>query len=247
VRRITRRIGIFEYEGKPITAFYQSSGTSGASALNGTYVPFYGETNKLLKAIDVFPNTQSNPWKIALRNENEIMIDHSVLNYFQHFYELQISASIDSSFWNRLSYRDFVLSHEWNEATDDFFPLPQSIPYSDNFSQMDCARRIETETGQINDLLRGNGARISEGRIEAFRLQQKQEEEEAAKLADMYELYQDQLEEEGIKESPGTLKLNKGGKSSKKRKKSKKSKNLNKGKSKKSNKRKKTRKSNKYK
>jgi hypothetical protein len=175
-RRINRRMGIFDYEGKGITAFYQSSGTSGASALNGTYVPFYGETNKLLKAIDVFPNTQSNPWKIALRNKNKIMIDHSVLNYFQHFYELQISASIDSSFWNRLSYRDFVLSHEWNE-TGDFVPLPEPIPYSGNFSQMDCARRIKMETGQINDLLRTSGARISEGRIEEYQLQQQQQEE----------------------------------------------------------------------
>jgi hypothetical protein len=228
-RGINRRMGIFQYEGKGITAFYQSSGTSGAPALNGTYVPFYGETNKLLKAIDVFPNTQNNPWKIALRNENKIMIDHTVLNYFQHFYELQISASIDSSFWNRLSYRDFVLSHEWNETTNelnektgDFVPLSDPIPYSGNFSQMDCARHIEMEKGEINKFLRTWGARLGEGRIEAYQLQQQQQESEAARLAEMYELYKDQLEEEGIKEPPGGLKLDKGGKSLKKRKKTKK-------------------------
>ena len=255
-----RRMGIFDYEGKTITAFYQSSGTSGAPALSGTFVPFYGETNKLLKAIDVNPFTQSNPWKIALRNENKIMIDHDVLNYFQHFYELQISASIDSSFWNRLSYRDFVLSHEWNETTDElnkktgeFVSLPEPIPHSGNFSQMGCARRIQMETDELNDFLRRYGARISEGQIESYRQQQKQEEEEASRLAEMYELHQAQKEEEGIKETPepGTIKLeeedpDKGGKrksrKSKKRRKTRKSKKLNKRKSRKSNKRKKSKK-----
>ena len=40
--RINRRMGIFKYEGKGISAFYQSSGTSGSPLLRGTYVPFYG-------------------------------------------------------------------------------------------------------------------------------------------------------------------------------------------------------------
>jgi hypothetical protein len=236
-RRITRRMGIFKYEDKGITAFYQSSGTSGASALNGTYVPFYGETNKLLKAVDVFPNTQGKAWKIALRNVHEIRIDHSILNYFQHFYELQISASIDSRFWNGLPYRDFILSHEWDEKIGKFVELlPSPILHSGNFSEMDCASRIEMEKGEINKFLRASGATLGEGQIEAYQLQQEQEKEEAHRLAEMYELQQQQQQqEEDIKESPGRLKIEKGGKSLKKRK-IKKSKNLNK----KSNKRKKT-------
>lgn len=181
IRRINRRMGIFSYEGKGNTAFYQGSGTSGAPALKGTYLPFYGETNKLLKAVDVFPSQQSKDWKISLRNDHNIKIDHAVLDYFRRFEDLQISASINSSFWNGLSYRVFILSHEWNETTGEFVPFPngQTIPYSNNFSEMDCVKRLEMERGQINDFLRASGARIGEGQIEAYlELQQENQQQE---------------------------------------------------------------------
>jgi|688.fasta_scaffold106670_4 hypothetical protein len=238
-RRITRRMGIFQYEGKGITAFYQGSGTSGAPALKGTYLPFYGETNKLLKAIDVFLNTQSNPWKISLRNVHEIRIDHSVLNYFSRFEDLQISASIDSQFWNGLSYRDFILSHDFNEDTGEFVLLSDPIPHTAHFSEMPCDKHIEMEKGEINDFLRSSGATLGEGIIEEYQLQQKKE---AERLAEMYALHQEQLEEEDIKEPLRGLKIDKGGKSLKKRRKTR-----NQKKSKKLKKRRKTKKSKKYK
>jgi hypothetical protein len=221
-RRINRRMGIFEYEGKGVSAFYQSSGTSGSPLLKDTYLPFYGETKKLLKAIDINPLTQSKAWKIALKPHCNL--SYKILNYFEEFYELQISASIDSPFWDRLSYREFVLSHEWNEITGEFELLPSPIPHSGNFSQMDCDTRIEMEKGEINKFLRTSGARIGERQIEAYLLQEQQEKEEAQRLSEMYELQQDQFKKEDIKEPPGSLKLDKGGKSLKKRKKSKKSK-----------------------
>ena len=222
-RDIVRRMGIFQYEGKGITAFYQGSGTSGAPALEGTYLPFYGETDKLLKAIDVFLDTQNKPWKIALRNVHEINIDHSVLNYFSRFEDLQISASIVSRYWNGSPrYKDFILSRSFNEDTGEFVPLPEPIPTSNKFSEIDCARHIVMETGEINDFLRSSGATLGEKVIKEYQL-----------LKEMYDLYQDQLEEEGIKEPPGTKKLDKGGKSLKKRRKT--------------NKRKKSKKSKKFK
>lgn len=245
-RDIVRRIGIFQYEGKGITAFYQGSGTSGAPALEGTYLPFYGETDKLLKAIDVFLDTQNRPWKIALRNVHEINIDHSVLNYFSRFEDLQISASIDSRFWNGSPfYRGFILSRDFNEDTGEFVPLPEPIPHSNIFSGIDCARHIVMETGEINDFLRSSGATLGEGVIEEYQLQQQEEKEEKAKLDEMYALHQQQLEEEDIREPPGGLKLDKGGKSLKKRRKTR---NQNKSnKRKKTNKRKKSKKSKKFK
>lgn len=193
-RDIVRRMGIFEYQGKRNTALYQSSGTSGSPLLGGTYVPFYGETNKLLKAIDINPNTQRNDWKMVIKEICKLA--HSILNYFEDFYELQISASIDSPFWNRLSCRDFILSREWNEITREFDLLPEPIPHSGHFSEMDCARRIVMETGEINDFLRSNKVKIGERQIEAYRLQQQQ---------------QQQLEEEDNKEKIGRLKTEEGG------------------------------------
>ena len=233
-RDILRRTGIFEYQGKGITAFYQSSGTSGSPLLKGTYLPFYGETNKLLKANDINADTQSKAWKLALRPICKF--SHKILNYFEDFYELQISASIDSPFWDGTCYRDFVLSHDFNEITGEFVLLPNQIPSSNNFSEMDCARHIEIETGQINDFLRSSGARIGKRQIEVYQ----QQRQEAERLAEMYALQQQQQQEEDIKEPPGSLKLDKGGKNLKKQKKTKKSKKTNK--KMKSNKKRKTRK-----
>ena len=233
-RDILRRMGIFEYQGKGIAAFYQGSGTSGAPALKGTYLPFYGETNKLLKAIDInfTIKSQLETWKTPLKEITKL--SRSVLNYFEDFYEVQISASIDSPFWNRLSSRDFILSHEWNKDTREFVPLPEPIPSSGHFSEIYCARRIVMETGEINDFLRGYGARIGEIQIDAYllrrqreRQQQRQEAEEARRLADMSALHQAELEENN-EEKRGRLKTEEGGRSLRKRKKSKKSKKTNK-------------------
>ena len=236
-RDILRRMGIFQYEG--VTAFYQGSGTSGAPVLEGTYLPFYGETNKLLKAANVFTGKQSKTWKIALRNEHNIKIDYAILDYFSRFEDLQISASIDSHYWNGSSYRNFILSHEWNTDTGEFVPLPEPIPSSNKFSEIDCARRIEMETGEINDFLRSSKARLDEGQIEAYQLQKQAETEQ---IAEMYALHQAQLEEEDIREAPRGLKLEKGGKSLKKRRKTR-----NQKKSKKKRKTRKQRKTRKYK
>jgi hypothetical protein len=246
-RDIVRRMGIFEYEGKGITAFYQSSGTSGSPLLRGTYVPFYGETKKLLKAIDINMNTQSKAWKIALRPHCNF--SHKILNYFEEFYELQISASIDSIFWDETHYRDFVLSREWNEITRDFDLLPERIPHSGHFSEMDCARRIEMETGQINEFLRSNKVKISLklGELPVKELQQKEEQEGQRRLEEMYALQQQQLEEEDKKEKIGRLKTDAGGKGIKTKKQKKYNKQNKSKKQKKTIKRKNFKKSKKYK
>jgi hypothetical protein len=88
---------------------------------------------------------------------------------------------------------------------------------------MDCARHIEMETGEINDFLRRHGARIGKRQIEVYQ----REQQEAVRLAEMYALQQQQQEED-IKEPPGSLKLDKGGKSLKKQKKTKNQKKSNK-------------------
>jgi hypothetical protein len=218
-RNIVRLMGIFEYQGKGRTAFYKTSGKSRSAIFRDAYVPFYGETNKLIKPNQVNPDIKNKDWKIALKPYCNF--SHKILDFFEDFYEFQISASINSTFWNRSHYRSFILSHDFNEHTGEFIPLPEPIPSSDNFSEMGCNRDIIMETGEINDFLRRCGARIAEREIEAYQLQE-QEAKEAERLAEMSALHQVQLEEE--KEPPGSLKLDKGGRSLKKRRKTRKSK-----------------------
>ena len=221
-RDIIRLMGIFEYQGKGITAFYKTSGKSRSAGLKDTYLPFYGETDKLLKPNQINPDIKNKAWKIALKPYCNF--SYKILDFFEDFYEFQISASINSTFWNSSHYRGFILSHDFNEDTGEFDLLPEPIPSSDNFSEMGCNRDIVMETNQINDFLRSNRARTAEREIDAYRLQQQQQLQE-----------EDEDDEEKIR----NLKREEGG--SKKRKKTRKSK-----KSKKYRKSRKYRKSKKY-
>lgn len=232
-RDIVRLMGIFKYKGKGITAFYKTSGKSRSAILRDAYLPFYGETDKLIKPNQTNPDIKNKAWKIALKPYCNF--SYKILDFFEDFYEFQISASINSTFWNGSSYRSFILSHDFNEETGEFVLLPNPIPSSDNFSEMGCDKNIVMETNQINDFLRGNGARIAEREIEAYllqRQQQRKEAEEAQRLAEMYALHQAQLEETQSEEKLDRLKTEEGGtrkrKKTRNQKKSKKQKKTNK-------------------
>jgi hypothetical protein len=167
-----RIIIIFDYIGHPRSAFYASSGTSMNSGLKGTYFPFYGETNKLLKASDVIePDHPREGWKkILIKKLNFLKLKKgfSFFNYFKDFFELQISASIDSKFW-MISYpeiRSFVLSHSFNQETGNFDlePVDRHIgttdAYRPDFLGRDKCMRLRMATGQINKFLEDQGVKV---------------------------------------------------------------------------------------
>ena len=167
-----RIIILFDYVGHPRTAFYASSGTSMNSGLKGTYFPFYGETNKLLKASDVIePDHPREGWKkILIKKLNFLKLkkNFSFFNYFKDFFELQISASIDSNFWmiNYPKIRSFVLSHSFNQETGNFDLEPPdrhigtTDTYRPDFLGRDKCIRLKMATGQINKFLEDQGVEI---------------------------------------------------------------------------------------
>jgi hypothetical protein len=167
-----RIIIIFDYIGHPRSAFYASSGTSMNSGLKGTYFPFYGETNKLLKASDVNqPDDPREDWKKILIKKLfflKLKKGFSFFSYFKNFFELQISASIDSKFWmiSHPELRSFVLSHSFNTETGNFDlePVDRHIgttdTYRPDFLGRDKCIRLKMETGQINNFLKDQGVEI---------------------------------------------------------------------------------------
>jgi hypothetical protein len=169
-----RIIILFDYVGHPRSAFYASSGTSMNSGLKGTYLPFYGETNKFLKASDVRqPNDPREGWKKILIEHPDIKKlklkkDFSFFKYFKDFFELQISASIDSKFW-KIAFpemRSFVLSHSFNEETGTFVsePLDRHIGTTDTYRPdllgTGGCFRLKMETGDINNFLKDQGVEV---------------------------------------------------------------------------------------
>jgi len=143
-----RRIALFQFENEPITAFYQSTGSSSSSRISnllaGTYFPFYGETKKLLKAMDVYRQTINQSWKKKINEMIDICkFSKSVLNYFNNYFELQISASIDSQYWQQPQLkkcRSFILHNNYDPIVDDFSPTPSY-----------CERTLQQALRDIDD------------------------------------------------------------------------------------------------
>jgi hypothetical protein len=132
---VTRNIVIFEYNclGKTYKrAYYQSSATSVTTnkIFEGTYFPFYGSMNGTLKKALQYTHPGSiapvlQPWQTDLTHRYRfIKVTDEIFKRFTHFYELKISALIGSHWWNAggtsSMIRDFVMSHVWDEDTDQF-------------------------------------------------------------------------------------------------------------------------------
>jgi len=123
--RIVRKVVVYKYmfeDSELTTAFYRSSGTSFKTGcfMANTFVPFYGETDdgKLIKAQRANTLSKQNVklWKLLL-DKTSIHLRVNVLNYFDNFTELQISAYLGGGFWECEMNQDLqknVLSYAWD-------------------------------------------------------------------------------------------------------------------------------------